>query len=140
MRRPTWILWLMLALLPLRGWAVAGMAMPEPVRAAVMAHQAAASVGDAVDAMNDAAHHTPDTSALRPCHSTPGAQDNSGDSTPVGSACTACDVCHAAWGLAPSVAVVLTPPPTCAPAVMAQRDTGRAAVSGLDRPPRSLRA
>ena len=41
MRRPTWILWLMLALLPLRGWAVAGMAMPEPAPAVVAAHQVA---------------------------------------------------------------------------------------------------
>ena len=28
MRRATWIVWLMLALLPLRGWAVAGMGVP----------------------------------------------------------------------------------------------------------------
>lgn len=117
MRRATWILWLMLALLPLRGWAVAGMGLPQA------AHEVPMSV-----AMADEA--APSTAAM-PCH-----QANADAES--GASCQACDWCHAAMGTAPDVLVPGRPPLADAPRVAPQRDTGRPAVGGLERPPRNL--
>lgn len=72
MRRATVILWLMLALLPLRGWAVASMGLP-----------AAAGGGVALTAP-----------AAMPCHQAVDAAEASGSKA--ASHCQACDWCHAA--------------------------------------------
>lgn len=117
MRRATWILWLMLALLPLRGWAVASMGLP-------MSDAAPAVVTAAAD---------PAPGFQAPCH------DMTGDAV-AGSACQACDWCHAAMGLAPPGDCPVASPPTVAPLPALVRDTGRHAVGGLERPPRSLLA
>ena len=119
MRRATWILWLMLALLPLRSWAVAGMGMPQ-----------AAHAGTVSVAMADEA--TTSTPAM-PCHQG-GAESDSG------STCQACDWCHAAMGTAPEVLVPGKPPMADAPTLTPQRDTGRPTPGGLERPPRSFLA
>lgn len=119
MRRATWILWLMLALLPLRGWAVAGMALPQAVHevpmAVAMADQAAPSM------------------STMPCHQDVAEPD-------AGSSCAACDWCHAAMGTAPESTLLGKSPMAGAPAVAPERDTGRPATGGLERPPRSVLA
>ncbi len=125
MRRATWILWLMLALLPLRSWAVASMGLP-PAGAPVAGAQSAAApsaAGEPADAVATPACHMAGT-----------------DDPGIGMNCQACDWCHAVFAPAASA-------PQAAPAALADppartpvRDTGRQAVGGLDRPPRSLLA
>lgn len=120
MRRATWILCLMLALLPLRSWAVASMGLPQATGAPAVAlsadHNAATS-----------------EAALPPCH-----QSDADGGAP--SSCQSCDWCHAAIGIVPrceSVAVAL---PAEAPIPALARDTGQPAIGGLDRPPRNVLA
>ncbi|MES2957090.1 MAG: hypothetical protein V4792_02830 [Pseudomonadota bacterium] len=122
MRRATWILWLMLALLPLRGWAVAAMGVPTAAQSAA----AAVQVEDASSTQHGA--------ALPPCHA-----DSSDDGTAT-TTCQACDWCHAALGIAADVALVETVLPDDPPAPARVADTGRRAPGGLDRPPRTLRS
>ena len=119
-----WIVWLMLALLPLRGWAVVSMAMPAVVAPAVAAHADALIAGAA-----EMAEAGPPA-----CHETGGeASGNPGDT---GHACHLCDLCHGvAADLADSTLPSL-PLPTLQPLPTAARDTGRQAVGGLERPPR----
>lgn len=116
MRRTAWILWLMLALLPLRGWAVASMALPAaeppPVHAAMVADAEGLAVASNM-----------------PCH-------QGGEDSP-SPACQACDWCHAALALAPSLALPAGPLPAAALLPEPARDTGRSAAGGLDRPPRT---
>lgn len=119
MRRATWILCLMLALLPLRSWAVASMGLPQVAKAP------AASLS--------ADHAAASEAALPPCH-----QGDADGGAP--SNCQSCDWCHAAIGIAPrceSVAVAL---PAEAPTPALARDTGQPAIGGLDRPPRNVLA
>lgn len=119
MRRATWILCLMLALLPLRSWAVASMGLPQVAKA-----PAAALSAD---------HAAASEAALPPCH-----QVDADGGAP--SNCQSCDWCHAAIGIAPrceSVAVAL---PAEAPTPALARDTGQPAIGGLDRPPRNVLA
>lgn len=117
MRRATWILCLMLALLPLRSWAVASMGLPQVTEApavALSADEAAAS-----------------EAVLPPCH-----QSDADGGAP--SSCQSCDWCHAAIGMAPhceSATVVLSAE---APTPAVARDTGQPAIGGLDRPPRNV--
>jgi hypothetical protein len=114
MRRATVILWLMLALLPLRGWAVASMGMDMPAAA--------------VSAAADAAATTPG-SPMPACH-------EAGDDGSLSANCQACDWCHAALGLSAQITATASPAPAVQPASAVARDTGRRAVGGLDRPPR----
>jgi cytochrome c553 len=118
MSRRFWIVCLMLALLPLRGWAAASMTVP------VVAH------GIAVNAVQVAAPGEP---TVPSCHRAAG--DESGAS---GHACTLCDLCHGALAdlAAPSLPQLASPDVTARPVLA--RDTGRHAVGGLDRPPRDL--
>ena len=120
MSRRLWIVWLMLALLPLRGWAAASMTVP------AAAVEASVQIAHAAD---------PAAAALPACH------DAAGDeSTPAGHACTLCDLCHAAAADMPQPALLPEPLPDVSPRPAAARDTGRHAVGGLDRPPRSFLA
>ena len=75
MRRSHWILWLMLALLPLRGWAFAAMAIP--------------AVGQPPDASAAA-------SALPPCHEQLGSRGDHEQAEGSGHNCTLCEICHGA--------------------------------------------
>jgi hypothetical protein len=117
MRRATWLLWLMLALLPLRSWAVASMGLPasDAAPAAVMASEMAAEIG---------------SSGQPPCH------DVAGD-VGAGAACQACDWCHGAIVLPAEWAFAADDLPAAPPCVGPARDTGRHMPGGLDRPPRS---
>jgi len=115
MRRATVILWLMLALLPLRGWAVASMGLPAAGGSVALAAPAA-----------------------MPCHQAVDEAEASGSAA--ASHCQACDWCHAALGLAAPVVMAGSAAPAVQPAPALVRDTGRPAVGGLDRPPRPLLA
>ena len=118
MSRRLWIVWLMLALLPLRGWAVASMVMP-----AAPAHIASEA---------SLSHSAPTMPA---CHDA--AVDNDGS---VVNACTLCDLCHSASAVSPAIVLPAAPVPDALPRPAMARDTGRAAVGGLERPPRPLLA
>jgi hypothetical protein len=120
LRRSTWILWFMLALLPVRGWATASMAMSMDAVGSI----AAAQADDTADAVEN---------AVPACH-----QADDGDSRTVN--CQACDWCHAALGLPADTSVQVSAAPAVSPVPDVSRDTGRSAVGGLERPPRLLLA
>jgi hypothetical protein len=118
MPRRVWIIWLMLALLPLRGWAVATMQMPDGPVESAGAEMRPAQAPAQLDA---------------PCHDA--AQQDAG-----GHACGLCDLCHSAVTVAPQAGASAPALPTEAPAPAIVRDTGRCAVDGLERPPRTFLA
>jgi cytochrome c553 len=110
-RRP-WILWLMLALLPLRGFAAGW--MPAQQSAQVVMQLGAAA---------------PDVAP--PCHDT--------DSGP-SACCTLCDLCHGAAAAATSAGPMLATLPRLAVRQAPARDTGRQPLDLLERPPRTFGA
>lgn len=129
MPRRLWIVWLVLALLPLRGWAVASMTMP--ALQTVQAGQA--------DPASPAAEAMPMSRAgsmTAPCHQTADANPNGG----AVNACTLCDLCHGASSVSPELTLPIAPPPDALPQPGIACDTGRHAPGGLERPPRSLLA
>lgn len=109
--RPTlhWLLWLVIALLPLRGWAMAQMAVPAA-----------------------ATHHA--TDATPHCHDDGAHQDKA---APAHAGCSLCEVCHASLGL-PAVVVLHHLPslPHAAPAVTPITGVRDGPPSELFRPPR----
>ena len=115
-----WIVCLMLALLPLRSWAVASMTVPA-VAVQASAHVTEASVSD--------------PAAMSPCHEASG--DAAGTS---GHACNLCDLCHSAAADVASATLPALPAPTMTPRPALARNTGRHAVDGLERPPRTFLA
>jgi hypothetical protein len=117
MSRRFWIVCLMLALLPLRGWAAASMTVP-------------AVMSDAVAHLEQSAQ--PSDGVMPACHE--GAGDESGGT---GHACNLCDLCHSAVADQATPSLPQMPLPDAAPRPALMRDTGRHAVGGLDRPPRN---
>ncbi len=124
MFRPTrltlhWLLWLVIALLPLRGWAQVQMAMADiPIETVV-----------AVEALSD----TP------PCH--PHAVDVSGaeDGTLAPqSACAHCDLCHAGFAFGPLPLPDMPDLPHAAPTPATSPSAGPQMPERLFRPPRAL--
>ena len=107
-----WLLWLVIALLPLRGWAMAQMAVAE--LAPVLAQGEADQVPHA-------------------CHETTASPQAD---TALHAGCTLCEVCHA--GLAPAVALTLPLPelPHAPPAATEPTGPPEAPPSALFRPPR----
>ena len=120
MSRRLWIIWLMLALLPLRGWAVATMQMP-------------GGVGEAAAAQAPPAAAPAHGSA--PCH---GAEQPGFDAA--GHGCSLCDLCHSAVNVPPEAGKSAAALPEVAPLPAVALDTGRCLVGGLDRPPRTFLA
>jgi hypothetical protein len=118
MSRRLCLIWLLLALLPLRGWAVATMAAPSVT--AMAAVQRADGAGPALV-------------SVMPCHEAP---VGNGDASSAGQACTLCDLCHNLVTLHSVALPAGSAAPTTAPRPGAARDTGRHAVGGLERPPR----
>lgn len=112
MPRRSWILWLMLALLPLRSFAAGW--LPAQQSAQVVMHLGAAA---------------PDTAP--PCHDTA-----SGPSA----CCTLCDLCHGAAAAATSGSQALPTLPRGAVRQAPARDTGRQGLDLLERPPRAAGA
>ena len=125
MRSRLVILWILLALLPLRGWAYGNMQVGMAAAAVAMAAQ---------NAESPAAAH-----AAMPCHEAATATDArpGADSANSGhTACALCDLCHcvalfsAASPLGETQLAVSRVRPVIGIA------TGRALVGGLERPPR----
>jgi len=116
--RRAWVVLLLIALLPLRGWAAAGMAMPGPE--APVAAEAAA--------------------ALPPCHAGL-AEDElamlAADPAPATHLCSTCDLCHAPLAVPAGEWASVSELPSVAPPVAHPRDTGRLLAASLERPPRA---
>ena len=123
------VLWILLALLPLRGWAYGNMQVGMAAAAVAMAAQNAESPAAAPVAM--------------PCHEAasatdarPGADPDADSANSGHTACALCDLCH-------SVALFSAASPLGETQLAVSRvrpvtgiDTGRALVGGLERPPR----
>ena len=111
------VLWILLALLPLRGWASVSMQAEMATNALVTA--------------SDTPHH-----ASAPCHeAAPASADDNASGTGHAS-CSMCDLCHSV-----ALATPASPIDAMQAAVTRVRpgttiDTGRALVGGLERPPR----
>jgi hypothetical protein len=120
MSRRFWIVCLMLALLPLRGWAAASMTVP-------------AAVVDAAAHIAQAA--APADVAMPACHEAAGDEPGS-----AGHACNLCDLCHSAVADLATPSLPQMPLPDVTPCPALARDTGRNAVGGPERPPRTLLA
>jgi hypothetical protein len=128
MRRTVWVIWLCLALLPLRG----------------MAHAVMVGAG----ASHGAAAAQPVGHAPAPCpmHAAPAADDPAAPQADAaataqanamsGSCCHLCAVCHSAAMPAAAVATVGVNPPHVAPSVHGGPGAGRTTPDGLFRPPR----
>jgi len=106
--RPTlhWLLWLVIALLPLRGWAMAQMAVPAT-----------------------APHHA--TEAAPHCH-----DDGTQKAAPTHAGCSLCEVCHASLGLPAVVVLHLHTLPHAAPTITPITGVRDGPPSELFRPPR----
>ncbi|MDZ7855190.1 hypothetical protein [Sphaerotilus sp.] len=118
MSRPTlhWLLWLVIALLPLRGWAMAAMAVSVP---AVAMHDTQTTA-------------TAEDTALPPCHSTAAT-----DKPAVQHAgCSLCEVCHASLGLPMVNGLHLPDLPHAAPAITPITGVCDGPPGELFRPPR----
>jgi hypothetical protein len=122
--RRFWLLVLLVALLPLRGWAAAGMAVSAPLSSIHAQAEAAAMPchGDASDSgsADEPAAPAHDASAGQASH-----------------LCVSCDLCHAALATVAAGSVTPGPLPGEGPLVSASRDTGRLLAGCLERPPRA---
>ena len=114
LRRPTlhWLLWLVIALLPLRGWAMAQM-----VVVPATATQAVASA---------------DAQAMPACH----IADGQIKAMPAHAGCSLCEVCHASLGLPEVMALHLPDLPHAAPVVAPITGVRDGPPGELFRPPR----
>ena len=116
--RRTWVILLLIALLPWHGWAAASMAAPW------------ASPGGLAGAVESA----------MPCHADPAHDDLASaqaDSAPSSHLCKTCDLCHAALALPAHDGAGLSEAPSVAPPAAQPRDTGRLLAGSLERPPRT---
>lgn len=132
------LLTLLMALLPLRGWAWAVMPMPTQGQAATLA-----ALHGAHAPMAASLHHAPERAT--PCHgpqaaAEQGLSDASPD-TPPGTGpvhtCSLCDLCHAGVIVPPSWAWFHDAPPVSPPSWAVSATHGRDGTDGLFRPPRA---
>jgi hypothetical protein len=125
MRSRLIVLWLLLALLPLRGWAYGSMQVD---MATLALATTSPSAGPATHAH-----------ASTPCHDAAASTHASASADPLAgghAGCALCDLCH-------GVALFNALPPPCAVPLAVTRvrpgcsaDTGRYLLGGLERPPR----
>lgn len=120
----TWLLWLAIALLPVRAWAGAAM----PVAMSGMAATAVQAEAQRVGA--EPAH------SAMPCH---GASEGD-DDTAAPQACNLCAVCHAAFATLPSLQPLVPAQLPERPTAAFARAVEAAALAGPERPPRVLLA
>lgn len=116
--RRAWVILLLIALLPVRGWAAASMAVPwlsldGPIDAA----------GAVVPCHGDAVQ---DDDAAAPAH--PASPSH---------LCKTCDLCHAPLAVSSGELAAPSQTPSMAPPVAHPRDTGRLMAAALERPPRA---
>jgi len=124
------LLTLLIALLPLRGWAWAVMPVATPSTSAVSA---------AVDHGVDARTQTPP--AEMPCHGHGASPDEAPEPSPspakVAHTCSLCDLCHAGVIAPPSWSWAPDAPPLSAPSWAVTAAQGRDGQDGVFRPPRA---
>jgi hypothetical protein len=123
MRRVVWIVWLMLALLPLRGWAHGAMLVQMTQAPASQSQQAATD--------------------LPPCHQAMAATESAdaadaSDTLPSHTVCALCDLCHGVLAAGGGVAAVVHALPGDAPAARLSVHAARGAAHSIFRPPRAL--
>ena len=139
------LLTLLMALLPLRGWAWAVMPMPTLTQAAAGAPDQVASAALHGAHLPAAAtlHHAQERAT--PCHGPQAAAehgmgDASADTSPgTGQAhtCSLCDLCHAGVIVPPSWAWFHGAPPVSPPSWAVSAPHGRDGTDSLFRPPRA---
>jgi hypothetical protein len=113
------LLWLAIAVLPMRGWAATVMPVTMAAEALAFAASAPADASDEASPM--------------PCH---GALiDDSATSSNAG--CSHCDVCHAATAVLPNAVAPLPVLPAAHPGLEPSPGVERPVQSGPERPPRS---
>ena len=117
------LLTLLMALLPLRGWAWAVMPVSSPVKTAVSAPPCHAAAHAAQAASADHSGHTSDHA------------DQHGGS--LSHTCSLCDLCHAGVIAPPSWAWFHDAPPVAPPSWAVSAPPSRDDADGLFRPPRA---
>jgi hypothetical protein len=119
------LVWLLLALLPLRGWATLAMQLPAP----------ASTGASSAQHVQPPCHEMASAAALAQADAET-AQAPLRDGIPSHAACSMCDLCHgaAACDLQRASIAALNAVERVQP--VADADTGRALVGGLERPPR----
>ncbi len=124
-RCSTALLWLAIAWLPVRGWAVTLMplAMGAPAHEAV-ATERAATAG----------------AAAMPCHGAVAAEPASDDGVNTTPTCSLCDLCHTTMAQAPSPPRLPAPADDARPPAPASSPVATRQTDGLFRPPRSTLA
>lgn len=122
-------MWMLLALLPVRGWATLVMQLQPPAHHAAMAVQQA-PCHDVADA---------GVAAAAPADATAEAPNSVGGSGSHAS-CSMCDLCHGAAACNAQRAPSLALDNTTRLQPVDYIDTGRALIGGLERPPRNLPA
>jgi hypothetical protein len=128
------ILWILLALLPLRGWATSDMQVSMALgtlTGAVMTATAAASTRQAAPAKQ---HH-----AAAPCHgeaSPPEVDASPEANTGSHASCTLCDLCHSVAMASAEPQLNALPMATHQSLSLVSTDTGHLLIARLDRPPR----
>lgn len=111
----TALIWIAIALLPVRGWAA--VLMP-----AVMQHGAVASAGD---------------NAMPPCHGQMPQQDAADDAAAAPGTCSLCGLCHTSVAQAPSAPQLVAAPHEPLTAALAPTPIEPSAPDGVYRPPRT---
>ena len=129
------ILWILLALLPLRGWATNDMQLSMALGTLTDTVVAATAAVTSTHPVPEAQHH-----AAPPCHgnaATTGAEAAPESSSGSHAACTLCDLCHSV-AMAAAESVLDTLPTVATERVsLVSTDTGHLLIARLDRPPRS---
>jgi hypothetical protein len=126
-RCSTALLWLAIALLPVRGWAATLMPLlmsaPAPAHA-VMANEAA----------------EPPTVHAMPCHGSMASESATDDYVTTTLTCSLCDLCHTTVAQAPSPPALPAAPDDALPPAPAASPVASQQADGLFRPPRSTLA
>jgi cytochrome c5 len=124
------LLWLAIALLPVRGWAATLMplAMGAPAKAFV------ATTGEQAQQASSAA------AQAMPCHGTTTSEDPSVDGTVTTTTCSLCDLCHSTMVQAPTPPALPGSPDAAPPRATASSPFASRQPDGLFRPPRSTLA
>jgi hypothetical protein len=155
-RGKTWTVWLVLlmaALMPLRGWALAGMPLSHLDPAHAGATHAAAgdtrpsgraahadapapchglhAAGVVAVSATDTAHTAHTANMAHPADAADGDSPHAGGHT-----CASCALCHSALAAEPVLLPAGLPRLAKAPGLRPARDTGRLLVATLERPPR----
>ena len=118
------LLWLAIALLPVRAWAAAAMPLTM-VGVAVMQMQAG---------------HVEASNVSMPCHGTSSTSTDTADDGPALPTCAMCDVCHGAFAALSSAQAALPALTPAVPCAAALAPLEPAVLAGPERPPRTVLA